>query len=74
MTTATFHHATSFPEAASAPRPRWFKRFLAAMIEARLRQAERELAMHRHLVPQDVVKAAGYAPTQSNDSALPFVR
>jgi len=74
MTTATFHHTTPLPETAPAPRAGWFKRFFAAMVEARLRQAERELAMHRHLIPQDVVKEAGYAATQSTDGVLPFVR
>lgn len=73
MTTVTLHHADPLSEA-SAPRGNWFRRFLTAMMEARLRQAERELAMHRHLVPQDVLKDAGYSATQSDDSALPFVR
>ena len=39
-----------------------------------MRQAMREIAMHRHLVPDDVLKSAGYEATLANDGALPFTR
>ena len=39
-----------------------------------MRAALRELEMHRNLVPQDVLKAAGYTPTAADDGAMPFTR
>jgi len=74
MTTATFHLSTPLGEARTEPRRGMFARFYNALLEARMRQAMRELAMHQHLIPQDVVKEAGYAPTQTTDGVLPFVR
>lgn len=50
-----------------------FARVWASFIEARMRQAEREIAMHRHLLPgqlQDVGERL--APRTEKD--LPFVR
>jgi hypothetical protein len=47
------------------------------MAEARMRQAIRELAMHRNLVPEDLLKKYGYAAnaaTLRDDSAYPFTR
>ena len=74
MTTATFHLSTPLGEARREPRRGMFARFYNALLEARMRQAMRELAMHQHLIPQDVVKEAGYVPTQTTDGVLPFVR
>lgn len=93
MATTTFGLSTPFPEARpaseagakSAPRKGLFVRFIEAMMEARMRQAMRELSMHRHLypdgkvgplpvVPQDEVKAAGYKATYAGAGLLPFVR
>ena len=37
---------------AAAPRPSWFARFFAAMMEARMRQAEREIKLHTRLLPR----------------------
>ncbi len=74
MSTVTFHLSPPLAEARTAPRKSLLKRFFDAMIEARMRQAMREIAMHRHLVPQDTVRQAGYAPTQTTDGVLPFVR
>jgi len=45
-----------------------------AVAEARMRQAVRELAMHRHLVPEDLLKKYGYTATLADDSAYPFTR
>ena len=39
-----------------------------------MRQAMRELAMHRHLIPEHMLKNAGYMATASNDGAFPFTR
>ncbi len=86
MTTATFRLSTPLADAktktampaaktAMPARQSLFRRFYDAVLEARMRQAMRELAMHRHLIPQDVLKQAGYAPTtQTTDGVLPFVR
>ena len=49
-------------------------RFFDAMAEARMRQAVRELAMHRDLVPADLLKKYGYRATSADDSAYPFTR
>ena len=73
MTTATFSLPASFP-ARSAPRRGLLARFYAAMVEARMRAAMREIAMHRHLIPEDILKKSGYAATLSDDSAFPFTR
>jgi hypothetical protein len=35
----------------AAPRKRWFARLMAALIEARMAQARREIRMHTHLMP-----------------------
>jgi hypothetical protein len=71
---------------ASAPRKGLFMRLMEAMMVARLRQAERELSMYRHLfpegkvgplpdpVPHDEVKQAGYKATYADAGLLPFVR
>jgi len=49
-------------------------RFYDALLEARMRQAMREIAMHRHLIPADILKEAGYRATVTKDGALPFTR
>ena len=49
-------------------------RFYDAVVEARMRQALRELALHRHLIPEEVLKKAGYTATVSDDGAYPFTR
>src|ERR1043166_8168115 len=75
MTTATLRLSTPLAPARSAPkRKNALVRFYNGLMEARMRQAMRELAMHRHLwpletvkpidvVPQDEVKRAGYKET-----------
>jgi len=74
MTTATFSLPAARPAARSAPKRGWFARFYAALVEARMRAAMREIAKHRHLIPVDVLKAAGYQATVTKDGALPFTR
>jgi len=65
MSTATLRYSGPLAEATSssksgspkagASRKGWFARFYDAVIEARMRQAMRELAMHRHLIPENSV-------------------
>lgn len=74
MTTATLHMPTALPEARTEPKRGLLLRFLDAMIEARTRQAMREISMYRHLIPEHLVKGTGYQATVMNDGALPFTR
>ena len=74
MTAATFHAPTAFPESRAAPKRGLLARFFDAMAEARMRQAIRELAMHRNLVPEDLLKKYGYTATLRDDRAYPFTR
>jgi hypothetical protein len=74
MTAATFHTPTALPQARSERKPGFFARLFDAMAEARMQAAMRELRMHRHLIPEDVLKKAGYAATLSDDGAYPFTR
>ena len=74
MTAATFHAPTALPETRPAAKRSLLARFFDAMAEARMRQAVRELAMHRHLVPEDLLKKYGYTATLADDSAYPFTR
>ena len=74
MTTATFSLATPYPATQVAPKRRLLARFFDALMEARMRQALREIRHHRHLIPDHVLKEAGYEVTVTNDAALPFTR
>ena len=47
---------------AAAPAKSWFARFLTAMMESRMRQAEREIRLHARLLP----------PLHVERSELPF--
>ncbi len=51
-----------------------FARILDALIEARMREAERQIAMHLQYVPEDMLKAAGLTATYKNADKLPFVK
>ena len=64
--------ATSIPAAVSAKQPGLMSRIWATFIEARMRQAEREIALHRHLLPGQF-QLAGERLAQS-EKDLPFVR
>ena len=72
MTTATLRMPVSLPETRKSSVGVFFSRFYAALVEARMRAAMRELAMHRHLIPADALKEAGYTATLDND--YPFSR
>jgi hypothetical protein len=74
MTAATFHAPTAFAEASSATKRSLLARFFDAIAEARMRQAMREIARHRHLVPEDLLRKYGYTATLADDSAYPFTR
>jgi hypothetical protein len=74
MTAAIFHTPTALPEAGTMRKRGLLARFFDAMAEARMRQAVRELAMHRHLIPEDLLKKYGYSATLEDDSTFPSTR
>ena len=45
-----------------------------ALIEARMRQAERELRMYLHLIPADVLRESGLLARYKDADKLPFVK
>ena len=60
--------------AKSAPAGKsFFARAYAAFVEARMRQAEREIAMHRHLLPGQL-QMAGERLAARSEKDLPFSR
>jgi hypothetical protein len=65
MTTATLRLSSPISAAAGPAKKGLFTRIYNALMEARMRQAMREIAMRRHLVPEDIRKDLG---------SLPFVR
>jgi hypothetical protein len=74
MTTATLPLFSRLPAAQSRPKKGLFARMFDAMVEARMRQAVREIAHHRHLLPEDLLKKYGYEATLENDGAYPLTR
>jgi len=74
MAVASLRMPVTLPETRKVSAKSLFARAYAALIEARMRAAMRELAMHRHLVPQEVLKQAGYVASLSNDGAYPFTK
>lgn len=73
MTTATLRISTPISAPAKAGKG-FLARFYDAVVEARMRQALRELHMHQHLIPQNMLKKAGYAASAADDSAYPFTK
>ena len=79
MATATLHLSAGLSaakSAASAPhsaRKSLLRRVYDALIAARMRHAMQEIAMHRHLVPDDVRISGGHEAGLANDQ-LPFTR
>jgi hypothetical protein len=63
---------------AAAPRKTATKTIWArlwdALIEARMRQAEREIRMHIHLVPESVLRESGFFANYRDANKLPFVK
>ena len=55
MATATLRLPASLPETRKVSQG-LLSRIYDAIVEARMRAAMRELALHRHLVPEDVLK------------------
>ena len=57
----------------SAKKPGFWSRTWDAMVEARMRQAEREIRMYKHLLPAEF-EIAGNKVGAKNEDSLPFVR
>ncbi|MBZ0146970.1 MAG: hypothetical protein K8F62_05425 [Pseudorhodoplanes sp.] len=57
----------------SAKKPGLLSRLWDNIVEARMRQAEREIRMYRHLLPADY-EIAGSKIGYKNEDQLPFVR
>ena len=54
-TATTLRYAGPLSDAPKAPGKSFLARFYDALIEARMRQAMRELELHRHLLSKDSV-------------------
>jgi hypothetical protein len=57
----------------SAKKPGFWSRTWDSIVEARMRQAEREIRMYKHLLPADY-EFAGNKISYKNEDSLPFVR
>jgi hypothetical protein len=67
--------ATAKAAAPAAPAKKGFwARVLDAMIESRMRQAEREIRMHGIAIPADWYTANGLRATYKDADKLPFVK
>lgn len=60
--------------AAPAAKKGFWARALDALIEARMREADRQVRQYLHLVPEDVLKQSGFAATYKDADKLPFVK
>jgi hypothetical protein len=67
-------HWTAIELLASRPaRKSFFARFLEAMKQARMLQAQREIARYRHLLPSELEEAGMFLSPRS-EKDLPFIR
>jgi len=70
-------HAPLYDAVARSSKPAnkkgFWHRFWLAVVDARMRQAEREIAMHRHLLPAEF-EIAGHKVNFKNEDSLPFAR
>jgi hypothetical protein len=57
----------------AAKKPGFLSRMWDRVVEARMRQAEREIRMYRHLLPAEF-EIAGDKISYKNEDQLPFVR
>ncbi len=63
------------PLAERIMQPSLFKRIINAMIESRMRQAQREIRAHAHLLREpDSILGGMPRMTLQNDGQLPFIR
>ncbi len=70
MTAVTIGSTAALSAKDAAPKQSFFARAWAAFIAGRMRQAEREIAMHRHLLPAELQHAGERLARSEKD--LPF--
>jgi hypothetical protein len=73
MTAITYGRISAAAEQARPAKGFWAN-WYDRLVEARMRQAEREIRNHLGYVPEDVLKSAGYPATLEQSKELPFVR
>ena len=74
MVAVTYRHGLDKPAAAPARKRKGiFVRILNALQESQLRRAEREISLHRHLLPHDLERFGDTLSPRSEDT-LPFGR
>jgi hypothetical protein len=66
--------STKTAAAPAKPEQGLFARFFDALIESRMREAERQIRQHMQFVPEDVLDRAGYKATYQDAGKLPFVK
>jgi hypothetical protein len=76
MTALTYdlRKAAATTKAASPAKKGFWARTLDALIEARMRQAEREIRLHRHLLPASALRELGLNASYKDAGKLPFVK
>jgi hypothetical protein len=76
MTALTYdlRKAAASVKAATPAKKGFWARALDALIEARMRQAEREIRLHRHLVPASLLSEVGLKASYKDAGKLPFVK
>ena len=76
MTALTYdlRQAAATAKAAKPEKKGFWTRTLDALIESRMRQAEREIRLHRHLIPANLLAENGFKANYKDASKLPFVK
>jgi hypothetical protein len=72
MTAITYGRISAGTE--RAPAKGFWGRWYDRLVEARMRQAEREIRNHLGYVPEDMLKSSGYEAKLSKSKELPFVK
>jgi hypothetical protein len=65
--------AATVPAKVRAPRKGLFARLWAAFVEARMRQAQREINLHSHLLPAEL-RRLSQSLGERSEKDLPFAR
>jgi hypothetical protein len=66
--------AAAAAKAPPAPKKGFWARVFDAIVEARMRQAEREIRVHLATIPADVLARSGFKATYHDAAKLPFVK
>ena len=72
MVAVTYGRDVASPAAVAAPtRKGFFARLMQAVMDARMQAAERQIRLHRHLLPAEL-ELKGDKLTRRNEEELPF--